>query len=144
MKSDDSNRNYGIAINNGKDQIFDNISVTENIIQMDRNSSTVYPLYVTGNPDNMTVDYNTYYSAHSNRVFWNGTSYDSGEFTGGTGDWNDTRLEHSHDRSLESLDPTATDIWFWDRESVGNNMGDTAKWLDAPLSLRIISDYQRL
>jgi len=54
--------------------------IRNNIIQMTRDSSTVFPFYYDGEGEAPVVNHNIFYnSSHSNRVNWGGTIYDSTE-----------------------------------------------------------------
>ena len=74
-----SDLNYGIGYRTDTD--VSGIIIKNNIVQMTRNSASVYPLYVDNSAgDYPTVSNNAYYNAnHSNRVYWKGTVYDSTE-----------------------------------------------------------------
>ena len=69
---------YGIGYYTGSN--VSGVEIKNNIIQMTRDSSSVYPIFVqNATGDYPTVMYNDLYGAHSNRVNWKGTVYDSTE-----------------------------------------------------------------
>jgi len=55
--------------------------VKNNIIQMTRDNASVYPVYIVDSYK-PTIDYNIYHGVHSNRVYYNGTTYDDTEQAG--------------------------------------------------------------
>jgi len=70
---------YGIAYEGSAGHGNGN-EIRNNIIQMTRDSSTVFPFYYDGEGEAPVVNHNIFYnSSHSNRVNWGGTIYDSTE-----------------------------------------------------------------
>lgn len=74
-----SDHNYGIGYQTSAS--VSGIEIKNNVIQMTRSSSYVYPLYVqNASGAYPTVSNNVYYNAnHSNRVYWKGAVYDNTE-----------------------------------------------------------------
>ena len=66
--------NYGIYVSS---DIGSGNEIKNNIVQMVRNNSSVYPLY--SKDTGVSVSYNNFYGVNSNRVFWAGTVYGSAE-----------------------------------------------------------------
>lgn len=69
-----SDYEYGIHVYNNA-----GVTIQNNVIQMARDSSSVYPLY--SNSSAITVDHNVFYGAHANRVYWAGTAYTTANFS---------------------------------------------------------------
>ena len=75
---------YGIALEECSALAANKIE--NNIVYITKNSGSVYPLWWDGDGTDPTVNYNLYHNPnHTNRIYWTGTIYDSGEQS----DWRD-------------------------------------------------------
>jgi hypothetical protein len=105
-----ANLRAGIFLKGTGDYVVDAVVTTKNNLIRLGSSSASYPLYIATGATDPTVDQDTYHNAnHVNRVYDEGTTWDSTEFGGvDSGDWNDPAGSHPNDESRDMLYPGAT------------------------------------
>jgi hypothetical protein len=118
--------------------------ISKNIIQMNRKSQSVFPLYVTDEPgDDPKVTDNCFYNPnHSNRVYWKGKIYDATSQSGwrsktqASGTFADPKFVNPEEDNLKLADSSPCSQWGADLKAI-HFLPEATMSMGAPHNLRI-------